>query len=230
MNRRAKGRLVLFVGLAITVLMESVGATPVVPLIGPGADDNGPVVRVASRDAVRAGATATLLMYFNHLYLSILFGKPTATLNYERYCVDEPESWSEIAKVAAGSGAEFWVPKCLPVDVHLTALDPSSVNTSWDARIRFPDFPGAAEFLARVRQAVVDPESIETPLLDEQRGRELSKLYGLGFNFFGRYSGFRFVKGEIPAELKRLGSAFEEGGSVGGVRALVILHRKDVRR
>jgi hypothetical protein len=100
----------------------------------------------------------------------------------------------------------------------------------WNARVRFVEFPGSAEFLARIRQSTASPESIEFPLVDERRGLELSKSYGFNINFFAQYRQREYVKGVLLAELRNLGSEFDLTQGSGKVRELLIHHKKPIQR
>ena len=222
----ARGRRWQF-GAACLAVISMFGSTAGAALSfpRPSLEENRPgAITIASRDAWRRAAEATLQMYFNYLYLSILFGKPTATLNYERYCVDEPASWSEITQITEGAARDFWQPRCLPVEVELSAVDPNARSMLWNARVRFLDFPGSAEFITRVRQSLADPGSIEFPLIDEQRGHELSRHYRFSFNFFTQYARREYMKDSLPAELRRLGGDITLN-KAGDIYELLIRHK-----
>jgi hypothetical protein len=145
------------------------------------------MLRIASRDAARRGVNALLTDYINYLYLSQLFGKPTATHMHDHYCVDQlHESLIEIALAATGLGRRYWRLRCSPVRVRLTAVDPNARNRLWNVHVRFISFSGSEKIIAALRHAIEDPNSLQLTEMSTERQLELADLYNLPPNFFLR--------------------------------------------
>ena len=164
--------------------------------------------------------------YFNYIYLSTLFNKPIATLEYETYCTDYPdEGWAKILQAGRGISIDYWRPQCVPVKVQLTAVDPKSKTRLWNASVQYLNFPGSSEFVRKIKKAIVDPESINLPLLNQRRQIELSALYDLKINYFQHYGAESHFKVRLVELLSRLGSEFKLDDNTGNTSSVIILHK-----
>jgi hypothetical protein len=158
-----------------------------------------------SMDNTIATVGASVFQYANYLYLSDLYGKPTAIRLYDKFCPDTlnadqaiklKQNLSELKK----SG--LWTMDCAPVKVILTEHSP----LSFDLRMRYLNLTDDAAWIGKFQDALSPDFPIPERLLAAERQLELSRsiLPELKTNPFSSYGARQFID-HLFTDVRKLG-------------------------
>jgi hypothetical protein len=152
--------------------------------------------------------------YATYLYLSELFGKPTASRMYEKFCGDtmSDEQIRALKKdIKSIIERDVWNLDCAP----LIPIVRKNKDGTFDLQMRYLKLMQSNDWLEKFKSAVVSPALGAELSVPSDRQLELSRLYkmpmhnDMQFNLFQRYQNKNYIRGMLT-ELKKISKMVTE--------------------
>jgi hypothetical protein len=152
--------------------------------------------------------------YANYLYLSELFGKPTAIPLFEDFCgktLDEGQVRKLQDNIQQVIQQDFWSFKCAPVVPH--SIKKNSDGT-FELTIAFIKLMDSRVWLEKFKTAVLANQMAVEPLIPEDRQLQLSRYYVPSTtkppNLFSKFGNTQYI-GVLLADMRKVAKNISEG-------------------
>ena len=175
----------------------------------------------SAMDRSLATVGASVLTYANYLYLSELFGKPTAMILKEnRYCVDtlSEERIRTLRKnIQEIIQQDFWRLDCTPVKPIIR----QNKDKTFELELKYINLMPHNQWTEKFKAAVVSEQVVAMELIPEDRQLQLDKYYGLTpLKYFRIFGSLHYVRGTLMDITKIAKTSIEtkNDGTIGEIK------------